>query len=276
MRLSKREAALLLILLVAALIFLEYNFVYKPAQAKHDLLSEQYKITEGQVNQINRLIGSEPESRARKEKTLADIDTIATPFYDRLNPDALLYNTYSLFSRSGLTMDSIDTSERNVALVQLQGNEIVELAYQLRALADEYANAAVTTEPATEAAPADAEQPASGETEDNTSAVENYTIGINLSGSYDQIKQFISSLEALGKTITIPQLAIDSTDDPATVISQITINYYGIQKLAAKADASNTWDQPAYPTGSGNPYANPIILAIEPEPETDGETPAEP
>jgi vacuolar-type H+-ATPase subunit I/STV1 len=142
MKLSKREAVLLILLLIVALGFMEYMLVYVPGLARFDALTEKNQKVLAQVNEINRLIDSTPSIKTSKEKTLSEIATVAKPFYDQLSTDALLLNTHELLTKSGLKLISYATTDLNVSLIQTEKSQLADLSYQLKKLANDYANAA--------------------------------------------------------------------------------------------------------------------------------------
>jgi Tfp pilus assembly protein PilO len=259
MKLSKREAVLLILLLIVALGFMEYMLVYVPGLARFDALTEKNQKVLAQVNEINRLIDSTPSIKTSKEKTLSEIATVAKPFYDQLSTDALLLNTHELLTKSGLKLISYATTDLNVSLIQTEKSQLADLSYQLKKLANDYANAATIIDKPT-VTPTPTPIPKTDKTDDKLGAVEIYTIEITTSGSYDQIKQFITSIESLNKSITVTSLVIGSTEVPGTIDVRISINYYGVKKIITEKDPSNTWPNPDYLGGTGDPFSDSIIV----------------
>ena len=186
MKLTKREAVLLLALLIIAILFVEYQFVYVPGMAKYERLSIENDKAQNEVNEINRLISSMPVIRARKAKALSDVATAGIPFYDQLNTDALLWNTHDLLVKSGMKAVSYSTSELGLALLDANQVKVAEQSYKLRELANAFADAgkaqssaAATPTPTPTPTPIAAAQNSNEKTGD----IEVYSVNISFLGS---------------------------------------------------------------------------------------------
>jgi hypothetical protein len=64
----------------------------------------------------------------------------------------------------------------------------------------------------------------------------------------------------LNKSITVTSLVIGSTEVPGTIDVRISINYYGVKKIITEKDPSNTWPNPDYLGGTGDPFSDSIIV----------------
>lgn len=257
MKLTKREAVLLLALLIIAILFVEYQFVYVPGMAKYERLSIENDKAQNEVNEINRLISSMPVIRARKAKALSDVATAGIPFYDQLNTDALLWNTHDLLVKSGMKAVSYSTSELGLALLDANQVKVAEQSYKLRELANAFADAgkaqssaAATPTPTPTPTPIAAAQNSNEKTGD----IEVYSVNISFLGSYDQIRAFITSIESLKKTITVSMLSLESAGTQDQLKGLILINYYGAMKIVTQQDASNIWTLSPYSNGTGSPF----------------------
>jgi len=270
MKLSKRETVLLIVLLVIALVFVEYKLLYVPGKARLDSLQTENEKVQAQVDEINRLIASIPSLTSRKNGTLQELDQITKPFYGSLKTDALLWNARDLIEKSGLALVSIGTTEPKSTAIQIQKSKTVELTYQLKKLSEDYANVSANYDkPSPTPTPAPSGTGAPNNSKPQTNEVEAFSVVIKLSGTYDQLKQFISSVEALNKSINLSTLSIKSTPTSGVIEAMLNLDYYGIQKINKTEDISNTWQQPPIGSGSGDPFYQIVVSpTVTPKPTT--------
>lgn len=260
MRLSKREAVLLIILLLIALVFAEYQLVYIPGKARLDELSAESQMYQDEADRITTLISNVDKVRQRKEDVLSDIDASSKRFLDGLNTDALLWNTYELLNQAGLQLNGCTTSDKDVAVITGQQGEIRDLTYQLKSLADKYAHVATELDEPNELSnPESKPEDTTKVDEDLSGQIEVYAITINAVGTYEQLRQFMANLEAQEKTISVTTLGINSSDESNLIEVEILISHYGVVKIKPDNDNVNIWRQPPYPTGDGDPFARPNI-----------------
>lgn len=252
MKITKREAVLLTILILLVVIFIEYQVLYTPFKARYDALVEKDAAVQTEVDTVNALINNLPALKTKKEEALAKVAVKAEPFFNTLKTDALLWNTKELLVGTGLSHQAYQMSENKLVQLTTADQKTNELAYKLSKLATDYKNIATGTEQP-------AEEPKPNQTKPNDNKQENLdeieacSITVEMSGSYDQLRQFIISLEALNKTISISSLEIIS-DTPGTIEATMQVNYYGVTKIENHPDQFNQWSPPQYQSGSGDPY----------------------
>ncbi len=258
MKLSKREAVLLGFLLVVALFFIEFKLLYTPWKANYDVLVVESENVQNQVDEINRLIASIPALTTKKASTLQELDQAALLFYDSLKTDALLWTTQDLINQSGLSLVSFKTTDLKTTEIIPPKNSFVELAYQLKQLANDYSNVANQVDkPSPTPTPAPPSQQNQNNEKEN--AVEIFSVSTTVTGTYDQLRQFISSMESINKSINISTMSIKSTYEDGMIESILNIDFYGIQKINKGSDESNTWKQEPVTSGSDNPFV-PIVV----------------
>ena len=266
MKLSKRETVLLGLLLIFALFFIEFKLLYTPWKSNYDVLFAENEKVQNQVDEINRLITSIPALSTKKASTLQELDQAALLFYDTLNTDALLWTTQDLINQSGLSVVSFAISDLQTAKVLPPKSTMVELAYQLKQLAIDYSN---VVDQYDKPSPTPTPAPASTQNKNNDqgNAIELFPITVTVSGSYDQLRQFITSMELINKSINISTMSIKSTYDDGMIESILKIDFYGVQKINRSSDESNTWKQEPVPSGSDSPFV-PIVVTptITPQP----------
>lgn len=257
MNLTKRESILLLALLLFAILFVEYQLVYVPGMARYEELTLENDKVENEVNEINRLIGSVPDIKARREKVLNDVAAAGEPFYDSLNEDALLWSTHDLLVKSGMTPVAYNTTERNISNLEIKTESVAELNYRLQELANAYANAdepETNTSTTPTPAPTPVPAPPSESGSEEIDGIEGYSVNVSFTGSYDQIRTFLTSIEDLKKTITVTMLSLEPAGTPGQLNGWILINYYGAKKIVPQEDPTNSWLLSPYTGGSGSPF----------------------
>jgi len=266
LKLTKREAALLIILLVFALLFIEYKLIVIPGLTRYEELVKKDQEVQAKVDETNILINSIPKVKANKESVLADISAKSQPFYGQLNSDALLRNTYDLLIKSGLIPEAFDSSSVETKLVSVPQSKILELSYKLKKLVNDYSNAAKSIDSDSQKpAPTPTPIPNSGNPPNKAeSNVESYSITIKASGTYDQLKGFISSIEKLNKTVFVSTLVLGSTGKQDVISTSLKVTFYGVEKIEQMTDQTNIWHTPDYTAGTGNPFSQ--IISVSPTP----------
>lgn len=267
MKLSKRETVLLVVLLIAALAFIEYRLVVVPGLNRYETLKKENQTVQMAVDETNRMIEGMPSLAAKRDATLEQISSAGETLYGRLHMDAILWNTHDLLLKSGLVLKSYTISPIVLDGIGIESSSVSELTYQLKALTQQYRQAGDGQNPA---AP-QPEQPKAPATETiNEQEAEVYTISIQFSGNYNQAKQFISSLEAMDKSIVVSLLNLSKSDFSGNVEAEIMIKYYGVQKITETPEAGNTWEVSPFDSGTGNPFIQtvlpPVVNPEVPEP----------
>lgn len=255
MKLSRREAVLISILLIVTVLFLEYRLVYVPQKAKYDLLAAQDVKVQSEVDRINRLISSIPKLTSDKNRVFSEISNAAQPFFDELNPDALLWTNYNELVKNGLNIESITNSELDVNKIKIPNVDIKTLSYGLKTLTEEYANVAASVDaPAKQPSPTPKPTNNNQKEDERKEGIEVYKAQIVATGTYDQIRQFISTIESMKKTISVTTLDMTSSGSQDLIDAIIMISYYGTKKIVPTSDNINEWSQPPYEGGTGNPF----------------------
>lgn len=256
MKLSKREMILLIVLAVFAIAFIEYQLGYIPLKAKYDKLVAEDQKVQSEVDEINRIINGINANKTKKIETLQSIKKAADPFFDQLNADALLRSTHDMVVASGLQYTKYGMSDKSTKLIPDPQKATDGMVYQLNKLAEDYAAAASTiNKAAVTPTPTPASNSNNQKTDDKkTNEIESIIINVDLTGNYEQLRQFISSLESQKKTIQVSALTIDGTSLQGLIDVEIKIQYFGIRKLEDSIDKINQWNLSDYNKGSGDPF----------------------
>lgn len=262
MKFTKREAVLLVILFVLAVFFIEYKFVVVPGLARYNELVEKDQSVQAKVDEINMMIKSTPSIQANKTKLLSEIETVVEPFFGQLNPDALLWTSNDLMTQSGLLFKNYAIQGINKTTVKGYQSQIVELTYKIKTLVSDYANAAKSIDQE-----ASQKEPDNQEKSDSlTSDVENFSLRTNLSGTYEQLKDFVTYIETLDKTVVVSTLDMKNSESSGILDINMLITFFGIEKIKDDADINNTWNQPDYESPKQNPFNVQTVPSISPVP----------
>jgi hypothetical protein len=252
MKLSKREIVLLSILIIIALVFIEFSLVINPNRIRLADMASQNDSLENEINTINLNLTIAKSMEKRRDENLTMINELAKPFLNRVTPDSLLVFTHEMLVKHGFSPFNYTPLPLEAVVLQPEQAAVSQLTYRIKEVADEYRNLG---------------KPATNGTTNETSgtnpttplldndAVEIFTLNINANGTYDQIKAMLDDFASLARTIIISNIAI--IPDPVNIGMlkiDFQINYYGIEKLEASDDPINAWTRETIPVSTADPF----------------------
>ena len=257
MKLSKREAILLTILLIIGLFFIEYRLILTPGIRNIQELSKKLDDLDFQYMTINNNLALAKVNEKKRDDNLAAISKLAGPFLDGVTPDSLLVFTHEMLLKHGFTPFNYTPSKVTTKFLQPEPAAVVKINYRLKEISEEYAK--LNTPSST----------SDGKDKSGTEKVsgvndmmELYTIQINATGNYNQIRAMLDDYKSLGKTVIVSNLALNPSGVGMLSV-QLTINYYGIEKLIHSDDAMNQWARKTPSVSTLDPFTiippNPII-----------------
>lgn len=255
MKLSKRELILLILLLIIGLSFMEYRFVLTPGLARFTELTAKEAALDNEINTINFDLTVAKTMQKTLDENLLKIGTLSKPFLSSVSPDALLVFTHQMLTKHGFIVSNYSPSPVISSILLPETAEISNLTYRIKQIAQEYQAAEqgvpMPTEPtSTEEPPAEAEKPAD-------TVVELYTLMVNASGTYDQIKAMMDDFKSLDRKILIKNINMSPSQSVAGILDiEFWIEYYGIEKLEPADDPLNEWSRETLPASTEDPYAD--------------------
>lgn len=261
MKLSKRELILLILLLIIGLSFLEYRFVLMPGLAKFSDLTAKEAALDGKIDTINTDVKIAEAMQKTLTDNLAKIDKLGQPFLDGVSPDTLLLFTHQMLVKHGFAVSNYSPSPVNSSILLPETAEVTELTYRIKQIAEEYRAAEngtpVVTEPSAPTETTPTEKPAD-------TVVEYYTLMVNATGSYEQIKAMLDEFDSMNRKILIKNINMTPSQSVANLLDiEFWIEYYGIEKLEPTTDPLNEWNRETSPAGTEDPYAVPTIETTE-------------
>ena len=260
MRLTKREIALLVFLIVIALLFIEYRFVVVPGLARYDTLLNQNSELEGKVNEINVNLAAAKTNQEKIDVNLAQIEKLSNNYLPALKADQLTLFTHEMMQRNGFLPSSYVMTPIQLTTVTPTTVSITDLVYQIKTLSKqfyEYNNEITNptnsaTDPGTE--PTDTEPVLNDQ-------VEFFSISITATTTYDLILQLLDDLQSYQKTVLISSFSMIPTEGNILTVN-LTINYYGIVKLEDRGSLNDTifdsWPRLPYVGHESDPFDYPV------------------
>jgi len=281
MRLSKRELIMLIMLIIVAVIFIEYRFVIIPGIEEYDRLMSEKQAAEAEIQTIELNMAIAKQNESKRDENISQIKQLAEKFFDELKMDALLVRTHDLILEQGL-------SPQQYLIQQIQSSPLVpdeyaevELTYELKNLAKAYWLITGQEMPKSE----------SPNTDDNigNDQIEQYQISMNAIGTYTQLNNFLDAVHKLQRSIVVASLSLQPdtavipeilpevpepgatptpTPTPPVVLPspeetdeqllsiQITLYYYGLVKLIPTDDAFNEWYREPFTPVAYSPFKN--------------------
>lgn len=268
MKISKREKYLLGILGTVIIVFAYYQFIYiKQVEKLNEKRTEKSNVEE-QYNKVLNEIGSLGAKEA-EVKTLKISAIEKSKFlYPIIVQEKIIIEIDKLLNDSDLT-GNIAFSPIEVAEVEeLKSEEIVKTESSLKEIVDEYeGNSTDSSEKekanSTEGTTSNSETNTSVEGEKATS--EQLKVAINFSGSYENLKKFIKSIEDYERKIVITNINI-SAKSQEELSGVLSLEFHGVPKLSGEDEEYLKWTlnnvygkEILFSSGSANgAYANTI------------------
>lgn len=274
MKLTKREVVLITILLIAGLLYGTYALILKPLQARYfDYLDEKNNVEMQELELQTRL-----NQKAVLEKEQAEIEDtmlslnkatidplipelISNRLLDQLADNGILSNGLNISQVSPLTGSHISVmsleEQQSAAAGGETGstNEEQETTGETLAPDNDVAELARQNNPANQNAP-----------EPETEVGEILTINMSFNGTYNQVYDFLATLEAEGRAVDINNVTMtmvtetaEETPQPATepmLAVTAVINYFSVEISDEAKLPNDPYTKPVFeqPDGKEQPF----------------------
>jgi|LSQX01.1.fsa_nt_gb Tfp pilus assembly protein PilO len=283
MKLSKREFIMLVLLLIVAIIFIEFRFVINPMINKYDELRSERGVVQDEVQNIELDIAIAKQNESKRDENLEQIKQISKRYFGELQKDALLVRTHDIILEQGLLPTQYSLQQIQTAPLVPETYSAVKLSYEMKDLAETYR---LLIEQNDEVNIPDDEQ--TGEEAVAAGPVELYQINFTVRGTYDQLNNYLDALSELKRSLMVASLSLvpdasqpTDVNDPDIVETdeeresflsmQVTLYYFGLSKLIPEEDQFNQWYREPFVPIAFNPF-KPLPVPVEVNPTDVTET----
>ena len=281
MRLSKRELFMVILLLVVAVVFLEFRFVIAPGIEKNEQLNAEREAVENEVNTINLNMAMAKQNEDKLNEDLDQIRLLSKRYFGELAIDALLARTHDMVVEQDLIPTNYQWQQIQLTPLNTASYSETLLSYELKELAQTYGllTGQIEMLPETEEEQQDVTE------EEGSTPVEQYQITYTLRGSYRQMLNYLDALHDLQRSLVVSSLMLVPEDivfednetgdigqapEEVQILSmQITLNYYGIAKLTPTTDEFNQWYREPFESVEFSPFKELPIPVITTPTETE-------
>lgn len=257
MKLTKREKGLLIGLSLIVVIGGYYNFLFKPQISKIKGLENEVNKHRARIEQIK--IDSAENSQVNKDykKMNAKIKTTTERLFPSIKQEKIIVILDDFISKSNLDGISISFSEISVDGVEVKKEEVKDMSYLLKTLAEEYIDPKNKN--------SEASDNKNTETKSNDSEkIEKMTATINYKGKYNDIKNFISEIEKYDKKIIMSNITFSksgsgkksessseyedsqstttSSNEEDSISGSIALDFYSVPKIHNQDAEYLKWD----------------------------------
>ena len=102
MKLSRRELIMLVLLLIIAIVFIEFRFVISPMIKQYEDLRSERDAVQDEVQAIELNMAIAKQNETRRDENLDQIEQLSERFFAELKKDALLVRTHDIILEQGL------------------------------------------------------------------------------------------------------------------------------------------------------------------------------
>lgn len=234
MKISKNEKYLLGILAAVLICFGYYNFIFsKQVDKLTEIRGERDRI----VAEYDQAIQDISTLERKKEKLQTLTSTIAEKtlmFYPTILQEKTILELDKFLNDSNLKGNLAFNPIEVIALEKLTVDNKVQPESSLKQYAD------VASGKASEVTESNTTKSTSAETTTTGPTCENFKVAINFTGSYDNLKKFILSLEEYNKKIVITAMT-SSAKSESEITGTVNLEFFGIPKITDQDNEYLTW-----------------------------------
>ena len=240
MKINKREKFLLGILLLAALGYLFYNFVYTSNEEKIADLEAELEVKNQQVEELMATVDGEKNLNIEFKELNFEISDMSKTYLPDLDQEKLIVfidEKLEEFNVNTLNIGFNDDSIINFN--SKQESETQDYRYRLEELRDVYYNVEKETSPEVE-----------GKVQ--TASLENYKFNINFNADYYDLLDFINEMQNNQFEVTISNLNL-ALGEENVMNGAMTMDIFSIPKLHEHDFMNWVWAD-YIDSGRSNPF----------------------
>lgn len=264
MKLSKREIFMLTFLIIIALVFIEFQLIITPGLASLGEITTKQADMQFQIDTINNNLLVAKAMEKTRDENLTEIDALSAPYFNGISPDSLLVFTHEMMIKHGFSPFSYSPSPISAVFLQPEQVAVTEINYRIKEIAREYQQ--LQTDPSTGSTEPGTTEPSSTDSAEPTGindAMELYSLQINATGTYAQIRALLDDFDSLGKTVIISNISMSAQGATGLLDLQFYVDYYGIEKLVPTDDPINNWTRETQPAIENDPFTPGAIVPTE-------------
>ncbi|MBP8988746.1 MAG: hypothetical protein KBG64_00825 [Clostridia bacterium] len=244
MTLSKREKLLLIMLLIVALLLIEFRLIITPGLEKYDRLIEERDAAQDEVQMIELNMAEARQNEKKRDENLTQIRELSDRYFNELQTDALLVRTHDLLLEEGLNPSQYQIQPIQASSPVPEEYMPMTLSYELKNLSQAYWLLTGNEQPGSQIPE---------ETQDLTGVndqIEQLQISFSARGTYSQLNDYLNAITKLNRSLIVTSLDItpeaqgapEVVEEMDQILSyQVNVCYYGITKLIPTEDLYNRW-----------------------------------
>ena len=246
MKISKREKYLLGILGALIICFVYYKFIYINQVEKLEAKKEEARLTEEKYNKVMQDIGDLDGLEEKLKVLKVDIYEKSKKLYPIILQEKIILEIDKLLTESGLEANLGFNPITVEKVEELKSDEIVKIESSFKDLVDEYNGDKLPESDTEENTQGSSAAGAEGNTAEVTTTekegptTEQLKVSVNFTGSYEEVKKFISSIENYERKIAITNISITakSQDELSGIMN---LEFHAIPKLSDEDDEYLKW-----------------------------------
>ncbi|MDW7656057.1 MAG: GspMb/PilO family protein [Bacillota bacterium] len=248
MKLSKRETIMLILLIIVALVFIEFRFVISPGLDRYEALQTRQRQVTAQVDQVMLNIAALENLQNKLDENLDEIKDLSKPYFDGIQTDVLLNYSRDILLQNEMTIVVYTPNPTQLTKITVPEDQLQETLYKLKELARNYKE---SDQEADE--PDQPNQP--GSEEPLADDLELFKLNLSVTGTYDQLRSLLTDIERERRAMRVNDMTISVGEQDEMLSMNFTLEFYGLDKLVPdRMDPLAVWPRPSFDGGSENPY----------------------
>jgi type IV pilus assembly protein PilO len=221
MRINKREKILLLVLVIAVLGYLFYNFIYLSNEEKIANLEAELEVKNTQVNELMQSIEESKNLNSKFKELNFEISDMSKIYLPDLDQGKLILFIDKKIDEYNIETSNISfTNDSVITINKEQSSNEAGYRYRLEELKDIYFNNIVDNQGGEE----------NQEEQLSQSNADNLQINLNFNADYYDLLDFINDLQNNQFEITLSNLAL-TVGENNIIGGSMSMDFYSIPKL---------------------------------------------
>jgi type IV pilus assembly protein PilO len=253
MKMTPREQVLLVGLLLVALLAGSYYFLITPQLNALSKLKEDQTAVKVQYDSVKADLAQADAIKANFEKLAGETDQATARYFPSIIQERIVLIFDDLFTKSGVPAASISYTFNDATTAPpTQSGQSPTTTATLAELAASYAKLNGGTAPTpTPSQPAMTEEELAAY-QASLGSLTSLNVSIQFTAPYTSLRQFVSLMEGMKKTVFISSLNITQLDD-TSVTGNMELVLYAIPKLTRQDTAYEAWSSDVA-FGKENPF----------------------